>query len=92
MLARRRLSRRASQTATLMAFATRKRSEWAIESPETREVRSSRNRSRLEITPFHPYLQGEGVSRKGAVASSIAWLHRDEYIPEVHGSSAKADT
>lgn len=30
------------------------------------------SRSRLEITPFHPYLRGERVSRKGAVASGIA--------------------
>jgi len=52
---------------------------------------SPRSRSRLEITPFHPYLRGERVSRKGAVASSIAWLHRDEYIPEVHVSAAKTD-
>jgi len=54
----------------------------------SRGLRSPRSRSRLEITPFHPYLQGERVSRKGAVASGIAstvtnmppkWLTRLKY-------------
>lgn len=53
---------------------------------ETRGARSPRSRSRLEITPFHPYLRGERVSRKGA--SGIAWSRRDENIPlEIPGSA-----
>lgn len=52
---------------------------------ETRGARSPRSQSRLEITPFHPYLRGERVSRKGA--SGIAWSRRDENIlPEIPGS------
>lgn len=80
-------SRRASQTAShgvhhAQIFGVGDREA------ETREIHSSRSQSRLEITPFHPYLRGERVEC-GRVEYCLAPL-RDEYIPEVQGSATDA--